>query len=223
MRILIAAAAIAAALPACALAQSTSPSQNANGAVAASPADSPPPPTQADAGPTPAADNAISERDGTIDWGLEPYVAVTAGYEWFDRQENRSGVPAHGQRFDGEIVKGSAGVNLPFHGFFFGAEANVAKGFRDLDWEYGASLRAGIRPGSTGMIYVKGGYEWVSFSRHVPDTSHKYHDWTWGLGVEVGPKALGLGKMGGVRFRAEVNTFGYFHSFQPTAGLVMHF
>lgn len=222
MRILFAAAALAAALPACAQAQSNNASQDANGATAASPAAPAAAPEQSSAA-TPAVDSGGSARDGTTDWGLEPYVAVTAGYEWFDRQENRSGIPAHGQRFDGEIIKGSAGVNVPFRGFFFGAEANVAKGFRDLDWEYGGSIRAGIRPGLTGMIYVKGGYEWVSFGRHVPDTSHQYHDWTWGLGVEVGPKTLGLGNVGGVRFRAEMNTFGYFHSFQPTAGLVMHF
>jgi len=162
-------------------------------------------------------------RDGTTARRIEPYVALSAGYEWWDRSPTVSGIPPYGERFDGTILKGAAGVNVPLGLVFVGAEGNVAKGWQDIDWEYGGALRLGIRPGGNGMIYARGGYQWVTFKRNVPDTSRAYHDWTFGLGFEIGPKNWSAGKLGGLRLRSEINSFGKFHSFQPTVGLVLAF
>lgn len=117
---------------------------------------------------------------------------------------------------------------MPLGPVFVGAEGNVAKGVSgDIDWEYGAAGRFGFRAGESGLFYGKVGYQWVNFAKRA-DRRRDYHDVTYGIGAEIGPRDIGLPRIsglgeGGVRLRLEVATFGTAHSFRPLAGLVAHF
>ena len=115
---------------------------------------------------------------------------------------------------------------------FAGVEGNVAKGVSgNVNWEYGAAGRFGFRAGDSGLLYGKVGYQWVQFDHFgatTPgaDTGRPYQDWTYGIGVEVGPKDIGLKGLtnnAGVRIRGEVSTYGAFHSIRPMLGLITHF
>jgi outer membrane immunogenic protein len=165
--------------------------------------------------------------DGTRAFGIEPYVAVMGGYETFDDEANRAGIPVQrGYELAGGQVEGIVGFNVPLGPVFVGAEGSVAKGFTgDIDWSYGAAGRFGIRAGESGLFYGKVGYQWVNFDRFGKN-SRDYNDVTYGVGFEVGPKDIGLGGVtgnSGLRLRGEVSTFGDFHSFRPMAGVVAHF
>ncbi|MCW6531797.1 MULTISPECIES: opacity protein [Sphingomonas] len=156
---------------------------------------------------------------------IEPYFGVMGGWEGFDNQPNKAGIPpvASSDKLNGGLVQAVAGVNVPVGPVFVGAEGNVAKGFSgDINWEYGAAGRIGVRAGHSGLIYGKVGYQWVNFDKRV-DTDRHYNDWTYGIGFEVGPRDLGAQSDGGIRLRGEVSTFGNFHSFRPMMGLVKAF
>lgn len=180
-----------------------------------------------DSATTTAASATETAPDGTRAFGIEPYVGILGGYERFDEQANAGiPLPADGKAYDGGLVQGVAGINVPLGPVFIGAEGNVVKGFKgDIDWEYGAAGRFGLRAGESGMIYGKVGYQWVNFAA-LGDDSRDFHAMTYGAGVEVGPKDIGLGGItgnSGVRLRMEINTFGAAKSFRPMAGLIAHF
>ena len=157
--------------------------------------------------------------DGSKAFGIEPYVGVLGGWESFDRKSEFGTVPGRG-KMDGALIDGIAGVNVPLGPVFVGVEGNAGKGFRDVDWEYGVKGRAGVRAGTSGLIYASAGYQWVNGRRGFAD--HK--DWIYGAGVEVGPKDIGLGGItnaAGPRLRLQVDTYD-FDSIRPMAGLVFH-
>lgn len=162
--------------------------------------------------------------DGTKAFGFEPYVALRGGWEEF-QSDSVPGAPRD-NKLNGSLVEGLVGANVPLGAFFVGAEGNVAKGISgDIDWQYGAAGRFGLRAGESGLVYGKVGYQWVNFAAFGKD-SPDYHAMTYGLGFEVGPKDIGLGGItdnAGVRLRAEVTTFGDAQSLRPMAGLVAHF
>lgn len=172
---------------------------------------------------TPAAAFAQDTApDGSNAFGFEPYFGVQGGYHDFD-SDNRgplssncngaSGCP------DGGLIEGFVGANVPVGPAFVGVEGNVAKGFKGLDWEYGVMGRVGARAGESGLIYVKAGYQWVDTKEKGKDD-----DWAYGLGVEVGPKDIGLGGLtgnSGARLRLEATTYD-FQSIRPMAGIVFH-
>lgn len=166
--------------------------------------------------------------DGTRAFGFDPYVAVLGGWEQFDAEPTDAGIPivSRDDKLNGSLVEGIVGANVPLGPVFVGAEGNVAKGISgDIDWQYGVAGRAGVRAGESGLIYGKVGYRWVNFAA-FGDDSRDYHEMTYGVGFEVGPKDIGLGGVtgnGGIRLRGEVQTFGDAHSFRPMAGLVAHF
>ncbi|SDA35562.1 outer membrane protein [Sphingomonas sp. NFR15] len=178
--------------------------------------------------------------DGTKAFGIEPYVGVMGGWEQFDNEPNH-GIPralnANGSlrnnyRLAGALVQGVAGVNVPLGPVFVGVEGSVAKGVSgNIDWEYGAAGRFGVRAGDSGMFYGKVGYQWVDFDHYSTYSTgnrnkKNYNDMTYGIGTEFGPKDIGLkGITGnaGFRIRAEVNTYGDFHSFRPMMGVITHF
>lgn len=167
--------------------------------------------------------------DGTEAFGIDPYVAVMGGYERFDNRVG-NGIPDTaangGNNLDGALIQGVVGVNVPLGPVFVGAEGNVAKGVDgDIDWQYGAAGRFGLRAGESGLFYGKVGYQWVNFDRFGND-SRDFHAITYGVGAEVGPKDIGLGGItgnAGFRLRLEVSTFGSADSFRPMAGAVFHF
>lgn len=164
-------------------------------------------------------DDAARAPDGTRAFGIEPYVGVLGGYHTFDRN-SEFGSP-RGGRLDGALISGIAGVNLPLGPVVVGVEGNVAKGFNDIDWEYGVKGRVGARAGESGLVFASMGYQWVNGRRAYGDQD----DWIYGLGVEVGPKDIGLGGItgnSGVRLRLEVQTFD-FNSIRPMGGVVFHF
>lgn len=180
-----------------------------------------------DAGAAPAADttSTATAPDGTRAFGIEPYFGVMGGWEQFDSEPNKAGIPQvpRSDKLNGSLVQGVAGVNVPLGPVFVGAEGNVAKGISgDINWEYGAAGRFGVRAGNSGLFYGKIGYQWVNFDKRV-DTDRHYNDWTYGIGFEVGPKDMGMGSNAGLRLRGEVSTFGDFHSFRPTLGVITHF
>lgn len=166
--------------------------------------------------------------DGSPAFGIEPYVAVRGGWEQFDSEPNRADIPGvnRNNELNGSLVEGLVGFNVPLGPVFVGAEGNVAKGLSgDIDWQYGAAGRFGVRAGDSGLIYGRVGYQWVNFEKRVP-TNRDFNDVTYGAGFEVGPKDIGLGGItgnSGFRLRGEVSTFGDFHSFRPTLGIVTHF
>jgi outer membrane immunogenic protein len=180
-----------------------------------------------DVAPAPAAEPTAP--DGSPAFGIEPYVGVMGGYEWFDNQPTDAGIPqqAGRRKYDGSLVQGVAGVNIPLGPIFVGAEGNAIKGVSgDIDWQYGAAGRFGVRAGDSGLVYGKVGYQWVNFAKGPANTGRDYHEMTYGVGVEVGPKSIGLGGItgqSGVRLRVEGNTYGSFKSFRPMAGLIAHF
>ncbi len=122
---------------------------------------------------------------------------------------------------NGALISGVVGANVPLGAFFVGVEGNVAKGFKDIDWEYGVRGRVGMRAGDSGLIYVSGGHEWVNGRKGFSDNN----DWMYGVGVEVGPSDIGLGGItgnSGVRLRLQADTYD-FNSIRPMAGVVFHF
>ena len=204
-------------------------------------------PADQQAAPAPSYDAPAtapgSAPDGTRAFGLVPYVGVMGGYELFDSE-----APGHGynipqsrlpngnlnrnRHLQGGLVQGVVGVNVPIGPVFAGVEGNVIKGFTgNVDWEYGAAGRFGVRAGDSGLVYGKVGYQWVQFDHFAGptpggDTGRKYGDFTYGLGVEVGPKDIGLKGLtnnAGVRIRGEINTYGAFHSIRPMLGIITHF
>ncbi len=151
---------------------------------------------------------------------FEPYVGVLGGYHNFDRA-SEFGTRGNRGKMDGALIEGVAGVNVPVGPVFLGVEGNAAKGFKDIDWEYGVRGRIGMRAGQSGMIYVSGGYQWVNGAKGFADKS----DWMYGVGVEVGPKDIGLaGVLGeaGPRLRLQAETYD-FDSIRPMAGVVFAF
>lgn len=180
--------------------------------------------------PAAAQDMPETAPDGTRAFTLEPYAGVQGGYHEFDSSNGGrittncnggSGCP------DGGLVEGFAGVNAGLGPVFLGVEGNIAKGFKGLDYEYGVYGRFGGRAGESGLIYGKVGYQWVRTKvRDTVNGGRRRDDAiAWGLGVEAGPKDIGLdGLIGqaGVRLRAEVTTFN-FQSLRPVAGVVFHF
>ncbi|MGN7998287.1 outer membrane protein [Sphingomonas sp. 22176] len=221
MRKIIAVAAAAAALPFAvpAFAQDTT---TGSGTMATTTAD-----TSGTMTTTAAQEETPRSPDGSKAFGIEPYFGVLGGWERFDRQPNAGiPIPPNKYRLDGALVQGVAGVNVPLGPVFVGVEGNVAKGVSgDIDWEYGAAGRFGLRAGDSGLIYGKVGYQWVNFDK-IANTNRDYHAMTYGVGVEVGPKDIGLGGItgrSGLRLRLEMNTFSDAKSFRPMAGVIAHF
>jgi len=176
---------------------------------------------------------AAEAPDGSRAFGIEPYFGVMGGWEQFDSEPNKAGIPTAipGRNFrnnelNGSLVQGVVGFNVPLGPVFVGAEGEVSKGVSgDIDWQYGVGGRFGLRAGESGLFYGKVGYRWVNFDRFGND-SPDYDAITYGVGFEVGPKSIGLpGVTGesGIRLRGEVSTFGSAHSFRPMLGLVTHF
>lgn len=161
-----------------------------------------------------------SAPDGSKAFGIEPYVGVLGGYDVYDKRSEFGTNGARG-KMNGALVEGVAGVNLPLGAFFVGAEGTVSKGFKDIDWEYGVRGRAGLRAGTSGLIYASAGHMWVNGDHGFPDR----RDWIYGLGVEAGPKDIGLGGISdsaGPRLRFQVDTYD-FDSIRPMAGVMFHF
>lgn len=169
-----------------------------------------------------ASVSAQDSPDGTPAFGFEPYIGVMGGMHQFDRSA-AVGVSLTSGRMNGELIEGVAGFNVPLGPMFIGAEGLVAKGFRDIDWEYGGRVRAGVRAGDSGMLFGSAGYTWVK-----PRSDRGFeerHDWVWGIGFEVGPRDLGIGGVtgeGGPRLRVQVETKD-FDSLRPMAGVIFHF
>lgn len=185
-------------------------------------------------------ETAPTAPDGSRAFGIEPYVGVMGGWEQFDNQPNH-GIPralnANGSlrnnyRLAGALVQGVVDVNVPLGPVFVGVEGNVIKGVSgNINWEYGAAGRFGVRAGDSGMFYGKVGYQWVEFDKFPAYTTgnrndKKYDSITYGIGTEFGPKDIGLkGITGnaGFRIRAEVNTYSNFKSLRPMLGVITHF
>ena len=128
--------------------------------------------------------------DGSPAFGLEPYFAIRGGWEQFDAERNDAGITGNNRRneLNGSLVEGLVGFNIPLGPVFVGAEGNVAKGVSgDIDWQYGAAGRFGLRAGDSGLFYGKVGYNWVNFDKRAP-TNRDFHDVTYGVGFEVGPR-----------------------------------
>lgn len=170
-----------------------------------------------------AAPGEPAAPDGSPAFGFEPYIGIMGGYHDFDSDNDgrlttncnpSSGCP------DGGFVEGVVGANIPLGPIFIGAEGNIAKGFRGIELEYGVYGRAGARIGDSGLIYGKAGRQWVETKDKGDDDN-----WAYGLGVEVGPKDIGLGGItgnSGARLRLEVSTYDL-KSIRPSVGVVFHF
>ncbi len=158
--------------------------------------------------------------DGSKAFGLEPYVGVFGGYHDFDK--GTKGPLNRGNSANGALVGGYAGVNVPLSFLVVGAEGEIAKGFNDIDYEYGVTGHVGIRAGDSGMIYARAGEQWI----HGKNGFGNDHNEIYGMGVEVGPKDIGLSGLtgnAGVRLRLAADTYDNFQSIRPTVGVSFHF
>ena len=173
--------------------------------------------------------------DGTNAFGFEPYVAIGGGYDVYDRKDEIDSL-GFNDPTEGAIITGTVGANVPLGPLFVGAEGFGAYGFGDIDWEYGAAGRVGVRVGESGMFYGRVGYMWVEGENDFGDDdfidtddgpSRRDRDGViYGIGAEVGPKDIGLGGItgnSGVRLRFGVDTFKNFESFRPSAAVVLQF
>lgn len=169
-----------------------------------------------------AAAPALAQDDGLPTTnGVEPYVGVLGGLHDFDDEQYKGAPPLGGS---GGFVEGVVGVNLNFGRFFVGAEGSGAKGFTgDLDWEYGAAGRFGVRAGKDSLFFGKVGYQWTEFA--LPANGDRAYDGiTFGFGMELSAADMGMfSDTSPIRLRAGVDTRGDFHSFRPSAGLVLKF
>jgi len=157
--------------------------------------------------------------------GFEPYVGVLGSMHDFDNDQYNGGPPSG---YRGWLVEGVAGANLNMGLFFVGAEGSVAKGVdKDIDWEYGAAGRVGIRAGKDSMFFLKAGYQWTKFddsARPLVNTDRHYDGTIYGFGGEVSLADLGMAAdTSAIRLRAGVDTRGDFHSFRPSAGVILKF
>src|SRR3546814_337823 len=118
----------------------------------------------------------------TLPFGIEPYVGVGGGYHSFD--EGTHGEFNLGNGADGALITAFAGVHVPFGILVVGAEGNVAKGFSDIDWEYGVTGHVGLRAGESGMIFARAGSHWIEGKRGYNDDRNEIY----GMGVEVGDR-----------------------------------
>jgi len=169
---------------------------------------------------TASSSGSVSAPDGSRAFGIEPYVGVFGGYHDFDR--GNKGVLQLGNSANGWLAGGYAGVNIPLGPLVVGAEGNIAKGFNDIDFEYGVTGHVGIRVGESGMFFGRAGYHWVEAKRGFADDRNEIY----GFGVEVGPRDIGLGGLtgeSGVRIRFAIDTFDVFQSIRPQVGLTFHF
>ncbi len=159
--------------------------------------------------------------DGSKLFGFEPYFGVLGGYHSFDRKPGFTGPT--GNRFDGAQIEGVLGANLPLGPLFIGIEGFGAKSFGDMKWEYGARARAGLRVGDSGLIYGSFGRTWIDAKADRGFVNRD--DWVYGLGVEVGPRDIGLGGVtgrAGPRLRISMETYDM-KSIRPMAGVIFHF
>ena len=168
---------------------------------------------------------ALAQDDAASGGRLEPYVGVMAGLHDFDNDQYK-GSPPSGYR--GWLAEGVAGLNYDLGPVIIGAEGSVAKGFdKDIDWEYGAAGRLGVKAGKDSMFFAKVGYQWTQFddsARPLADTDRHYHGVTYGGGVELSLADMGsTAETSNIRLRAQVDTRGNFNSFRPMAGIVAKF
>lgn len=155
---------------------------------------------------------------------LEPYVGVMSGWEKFNDQPDKSGIPPLG--YDSWTVEGVAGVNYNVAGpFVVGVEGNVAKGIKgDVDWQYGVTGRAGVKAGKDSLIFGSVGYRWTNFDA-LGTNSPDFHGTTYGFGAELSPVDFGMGQgeSSNMRLRLQVDTLGNFNTLRPMAGVVAKF
>ncbi|HVI99765.1 MAG TPA: opacity protein [Sphingomonas sp.] len=170
-----------------------------------------------------AADTGATEASNDTAGGfrIEPYAGIMGGYERFDDEVTHSGIPVPSDKnYKGGLAEVVAGVNVPVGPVFAGVEGSIAKGFSgDIDWEYGAAGRFGVRAGDTGLFYGKVGYRWVNFDALGPN-SKDYGEMVYGVGTEFAPAGE---KMKDVRVRLELDTYGDAHSIRPMGGIVAQF
>jgi opacity protein-like surface antigen len=170
------------------------------------------------------ADTSAGPRapDGSKAFGIEPYLGILGTYASFDNDSDFGSSPTNGS-LNSWMITGVGGINIPLGPLFVGAEGNVSKGFSDIDWTYGVRGRIGFRAGETGMIFGTGGYQWIKVNndRGFVDEA----GYIVGMGVEVGPRDIGMGGVtgkSGPRLRIQVETFK-FQSIQPSIGVIFHF
>jgi outer membrane immunogenic protein len=168
---------------------------------------------------------ALAQDEASSAPRLEPYVGVMGGMHLFDNEQYKGAPPAG---YKGWLVEGVAGLNYNLGPVVVGVEGSVAKGVdKDIDWEYGAAGRIGLKAGKDSMFFAKVGYQWTQFNdKAIPavPTDEKFDGVTYGFGAEVSLADLGSSaERSNVRLRAQVDTRGDFHSVRPMAGVVMKF
>ena len=112
---------------------------------------------------------AMAREDSNSTRRIEPYVGVMAGVHNYDNETSKEGIPPVG--YKGRMVEGVAGVNYNVAGpLVLGVEGTVSKGVSgDIDWEYGAAGRVGVKAGKDSMFFGKVGYQWTNFD--APDAA----------------------------------------------------
>ena len=165
------------------------------------------------------AQDTVTAPDGTRAFGIEPYFGVGGGYHDFDTDDKSTFTQNGSAR--APSVDAFVGVDIPLGPFVVGVEGQGSRGFQDIKWEYGAMGRVGFRAGDSGLIFARAGYRWIEGKRGFGDDKNE----VYGVGVEIGPKNIGLGGLtgnSGVRLRLAADTYDL-QSIRPSAALVFHF
>ncbi len=167
---------------------------------------------------------ALAQDDGSTN-RFEPYVGVLGGLHDFDN-EQYNGSPPSGYR--GWLVEGVAGANYNLGKIVLGVEGSAAKGIdKDINWEFGAAGRLGVKAGKDSMFFAKAGYQWTKFANSAQPavSTNRYYDGTvYGIGFEMSAAELNpTAERSNLRLRGQIDTRGDFHSFRPMLGVVAKF
>ncbi len=168
---------------------------------------------------------AMAQDDAGSSNRIEPYVGVLGGMHDFDNDQYK-GAPPSGYR--GWLVEGVAGANYNLGKIVLGVEGSAAKGVdKDIDWEFGAAGRLGVKAGKDSMFFGKVGYQWTKFdesARPVVSTNRYYDGMVYGVGFELSTADMGgSAERSNLRLRGQIDTRGDFHSFRPMVGVVAKF
>lgn len=111
-----------------------------------------------------AATAVIATPAAAQDSQADFHAGATVGYHDIDTIDfSDIGVDAE-TTIDGVTFGGFAGVTAPIGDqLFAGAEAEFRFGTAAIDNEYGVSGLFGTKVGENSRLYVRGGYQWVSF------------------------------------------------------------
>ncbi|MGB7404924.1 MAG: outer membrane beta-barrel protein [Pacificimonas sp.] len=92
----------------------------------------------------------------------QPYIGVAGGWHQLEDFDGDDFGIDNDISISGATYGAYAGVHVPLgETLVIGGEANFNFGTDDIDNEYGLTAHIGTRVGEGGLLFVRGGYQWV--------------------------------------------------------------